>query len=337
MRNDKTLLSQEEEQLHGHRIQTAAAASEVIIEIADKFIVENGSSHISSEILEIKEGKKNIEFNFVKIGEIGELLLLAQTDLTSAESKSISENLEVVKEGHVSKEEMITRNRGLVRKLASTHINQNVPLEDLTQAGSEGLMRAVEKFDPNLGYKFSTYASNWIKSSINRHVDEQHAIHVPEYQLQKIARIKKVHDELQKATGQTPQLEIVAEECGMDVREVQKLLTIQRDATSLDGPVSGGDTTLGGLIIDKRSKSVEESVEEAIANEEVRNAIGALKQADQEIIISRFGLDGKGKKTFEEIGKRQGITKQAVALRVQKILVQLEKFEAIRALHKTNE
>tara|TARA_B100001250_G_scaffold291025_1_gene252755 strand:- start:111 stop:1124 length:1014 start_codon:yes stop_codon:yes gene_type:complete len=337
MRNDKTLLSREEEQFHGHRIQTAAVASKAIIKITKKFIDENRSSTTSSEILEIMEAKKNIEFNFVKIGEIGELLLLAQTHLTSAESKSISENLEVVKEGHVSKDEMITRNRGLVRKLASTHINQNVPLDDLTQVGTEGLMRAVEKFDPNRGYKFSTYARDWIKSSINRYVDDQHTIQVPEYQLHKIARIRKVQDELLQATGQTPQLEIVAEECGMDVREVEKLLAIQRDARSLDGPVGGGDTTLGGLIIDTGSKSVEELVEEAMANGELRNAIEALKQADQEIIISRFGLDGKGKKTLEEIGKRQGITKQAVALRVQKILVQLGTFEAIRALHKTYE
>ena len=94
MRNNKTLLSREEEQLHGLRIQTAAVASKIILKAAKKFITENETSPTGSEILEIMKAKKNIEFNFVKIGELGELLLTTQTHLTHAGSKSIKENLE---------------------------------------------------------------------------------------------------------------------------------------------------------------------------------------------------------------------------------------------------
>jgi len=337
MRNDKTLLSREEEQLHGLRIQTAAAASEVIIEIADKFIIENGSSRISSEILEIKEGKKFLEFNFVKIGEIGELLFLIQKHLTPAESKSIHENLQIVKEGRISKDEMITRNRGLVRKLASTHINQNVPLDDLTQVGTEGLMRAVEKFDPNRGYKFSTYARDWIKQTINRYVDDQHTIKVPEYQLNRIARIRKVQNELLQETGQEPVLAIVAEKCDMTVHEVEELLTIKRDAVSLNKPVGEGDSDLGEFIPDEVSISPESAADEAMVKEEVRKALDELSQTDREVIVRRFALDGGKSATLEEIGKSQGISKEAVRLKIKRIMLKLATFPGISNLEEMGE
>ncbi len=337
MRNDKTLLSREEEQLHGLRIQTAAAASEVIIEIADKFIVENGSSPISSEILEIKEGKKFLEFNFVKIGEIGELLFSIQKHLTPAESKLIHESLQIVKEGRISKDEMITRNRGLVRKLASTHINQNVPLDDLTQVGTEGLMRAVEKFDPNRGYKFSTYARDWIKQTINRYVDDQHTIKVPEYQLNRIARIRKVQNELLQETGQEPVLAIVAEKCDMTVHEVEELLTIKRDAVSLNKPVGEGDSDLGEFIPDDVSISPESAADEAMVKEEVRKALDELPQADREVIVRRFALDGGKSATLEEIGRSQGISKEAVRLKIKRIMLKLATFPGISNLEEMGE
>ena len=337
MRNDKTLLSREEEQLHGLRIQTAAAASDVIIEIADKFIVENGSSHISSEIIEIKEGKKFLQFNFVKIGEIGELLLSDQRHLTPTESQSIHDNLEIVKEGRISKEKMITCNVRLVRKFARLHINQNIPIDDLTQVGTEGLMRAVEKFDPNRGYKFSTYARDWIKQTMNRFADDQHAIIVPEYQLNKISRIRKVQDELLQANGQTPALEIVAEECGMTVHEVRKLLTIRRDAVSLSNPVGEGGSNIGELIPDEESISPQEAADEAMVKEAVRNALGEIPPKDREVIVRRFALNGGKEETLEEIGKSQGISKEAVRLKINRITRKLATLPGLSNLEEMGE
>ncbi len=337
MRNNKTLLSREEEQLHGLRIQTAAVASKVILKAAKKFITENETSPTGSEILEIMKAKKNIEFNFVKIGEIGELLLTTQTHLTHAGSKSIKENLEIVKEGNVSKDEMIIRNQGLVRKLASTHINQNVPIDDLTQVGTEGLLRAVEKFDPNRGYKFSTYARAWIKQTINRYVDDQHMIKVPEYQLNKIARIRKVQDELIQETGQEPVLAIVAEKCDMTVREVEELLTIKRDAVSLNKKVGEGDSDLGELIPDEVSISPETAADEAMVKEEVRKALDELPQTDREVIVKRFAFDGGKTATLEEIGKSQGITKEAVRQKIKRIIQKLSSIPGIRNLEEIGE
>ena len=336
MGNDKTLLSREEEQLHGLRIQTAAAASEVIIEIADKFIIENGSSRISSEILEIKEGKKFLEFNFVKIGEIGELLLSDQRHLTPAESQSIHENLEIVKEGWISKEKMITCNVRLVRKFARNHINQNIPIEDLTQVGTEGLMRAVEKFDPNRGYKFSTYARDWIKQTMNRFADDQHAIVVPEYQLNKISRIRKVQDALLQANGQAPALEIVAEECGMTVHEVRKLLTIRRDAVSLATPTREGGPNIGELIPGK-GISPQDAADKEMVKELVRNALGGIPPKDREVIVRRFALNGGEEETLEAIGKSQGISKEAVRLKINRIMLKLATFPGLSNLEEMGE
>ncbi len=330
-------MSREEERFHGRRIQTAAVASEIILRIAKKFIEENGSSPTSSEMQEIIEGKKHIEVNFVKIGEIGELLLSDQTHLTSAESKSIKENLEIVKDGSISKDEMITRNRGLVRKLASAHINQNVPIDDLTQVGTEGLMRAVEKFDPNRGYKFSTYARDWIKQTINRYVDDQHLIRVPEYQLNKIARIRKVQSELLQETGQEPALATVAKECDMAVDEVEKLLTIKRDAVSLDKPVGEGDSDLGRQIPDETSISPESAADKAMVKEEVRKALDELPQTDREVIVRRFAFGGGKRETLEEIGKSQGISKEAVRLKINRIIRKLATFPGISNLEEIGE
>ncbi|MEG3586341.1 MAG: sigma-70 family RNA polymerase sigma factor [Actinomycetota bacterium] len=336
MGNDKTLLSREEERVHGLRIQTAAVASEEILKIAKQFIVENENSPIGSEIQEIMEAKKNIEFNFVRIGEIGALLLLVQTHLNSTESNSINENLEIVKQGNISKDQMITRNRGLVRKLASNHINQNVPIDDLTQVGTEGLIRAVEKFDPNRGYKFSTYARDWIKQTINRYVDDQHAIKVPEYQLNRIARIRKVQNELLQETGQEPLLAFVAERCDMTVQEVEELLTIKRDAISLNKPVGEGNSDLGELIADNGSISPETAADEAMVKEEVRKALDELPETDREVIVRRFALDGGKTATLQEIGESQGISKEAVRLKIKRIMRKLASFPEISNLGKTD-
>ena len=123
-----------------------------------------------SDLIEI-HNRPNYLLDIVNtLGKKNLVLYFHNDPLTMTGSKSIKENLEIVKEGNVSKDEMIIRNQGLVRKLASTHINQNVPIDDLTQVGTEGLLRAVEKFAPNRGYKFSTYARAWIKQTINQSI-----------------------------------------------------------------------------------------------------------------------------------------------------------------------
>ncbi|MDP6146034.1 MAG: RNA polymerase sigma factor RpoD/SigA [Acidimicrobiales bacterium] len=337
MKNDKRLLTQAEERSHGLQIQKAAIASKEILEVFNQAVSENPRSSKFVHIQETIASSKNFEFNFLKILEMGETILSEDVKLTSVQSEILRENLKIVTYGKASKEEMINRNQGLVRKLASTHINQIVPLDDLTQAGNIGLIRAVEKFDPLLGNKFSTYARNWIKQTINRYVDEQHTIKVPEYLRNKIARIKKVQNEILQATGEEASLAQIADEAEMTEAEVEQLLSIKQDAVSLNKAIGEGDSELEDLIQDKQGPSPEEEADKAMVKDSLRRALNELSEAEREVIVQRFSLDGGKKATLEEIGSSQGISKEAVRLKLQRIIRKLASSQVLKNLNETDD
>ena len=261
MITDKRLLSQDEEKTYATQIQNAAQASCQILRVAESFITLNPNSEPASLIKPIIETSKNLEYNFVKIQDISEVLLSELPPGEESGRDLVQANLEQIESGKESKDQMIIRNQGLVRKLASTHLSQKVPIDDLIQAGNIGLVRAVEKFDPDRGNKFSTYARAWIKQTINRYVDEQHTIKIPEYQRNKISRIRKVQNELLQATGKEAPLSIVATECEMTENQVETLLAIKQDAISLNKSIGEGESDLEDMIEDEESPSPEAAAE----------------------------------------------------------------------------
>lgn len=337
MRNDKKLLSINEERTHGTQIQTAASHSLEILRVVQDFVTKNQKSQIANQVQAIIDASQNIEYNFVKVLEISAIFLSNHKFLDVNQVETINQHLAIVEKGKSSKEVMISRNQGLVHKLASSHLNQKVPLDDLIQAGNLGLMRAVEKFDPNRGNKFSTYARDWIKQTINRYVDEQHTIKIPEYQRNKITRIRKIQNSILQATGKEPSLSIVAAECDMSEREVEELLTIKQDAVSLNKAVGEGESDLEDLIQDQMSPSPESAAEETMVKNELRKALNELSEAEQEVIVKRFSLDGGDKATLEEIGESQGISKEAVRLKIQRLLRKLALSPGLRSLDELND
>ena len=335
---EKKLLTRAEEKAHGLQIQAAAKASEEILEIVIAFLQKHPEIKLPPELDSSIKTDKNLEFNFVKILEIGRSVLSYAESLNYSEAEKLRGNLKIVTLGRESKDEMIVRNQGLVVKLALTHLSQHVPLDDLTQAGNIGLVRAVEKFNPSkFENRFSSYARDWIKQTISRYVDEQHTIKVPEYQRNKISRIKKVQNEILLATGQEPPLAAVAEECEMSEAEVENLLAIKQDAVSLNKTIGEGDSNLEDMIQDKESISPEKSADEAMVKEEIRKALSELSDNEREVIFKRFPLDGGKEATLEEIGNSQGISKEAVRLKIQRLLKKLSLSPALKNLNELEE
>jgi RNA polymerase primary sigma factor len=330
----KRLLSQDEEITHGTQIQIAAKASFEILQEAESFIASNPSSKSVRNMRSTIEESKNLEFNFVKIQNIGKVLLSEMSPASENGKELIQRNLEKVHIGKWSKDQMIIRNQGLVRKLASSHLSRNVPLDDLIQAGNIGLVRAVEKFDPTRGNKFSTYARDWIKQTINRYVDEQHTIKIPEYQRNKISRIRKVQNELLQATGKEAPLSIVAAECEMTENQVETLLTIKQDAVSLNKSFGEGESDLEDFIEDQDSPSPEAAAEEIMIKEELKKALEVLTDDEKEVIIRRFALNGEKEATLEEIGDYLGLSKEAVRLKIQRLLKKLATSTALQEIGK---
>ena len=160
------------------------------------------SSETTLRIRLIIDKSKNLEYNFKKIEEISKVLIAELSPESGAKEQLLRSNLEKVKEGGWAKGQMIVRNQGLVRKLAMTHSSFNyVAKDDLIQQETRASIRAVEKFDPNMGNKCLQLTLDWIKQTINRYVDEQDTIKVPEYLRNKIMRIRKAQNTYFQAMG----------------------------------------------------------------------------------------------------------------------------------------
>ena len=332
MSNNKQLLTKDEEISHGTKIQIAAQASKNILREAQAFVQSEASSETALHIQLLINKSKNIEYNFKRIEEISKALLAELTPSSEAKRQLIKTNLEKVKVGGSSKEEMIIRNQGLVRKLALTHSSKYVSRDDLIQQGNEGLIRAVEKFDPDLGNKFSTYARAWIMQTINRYVDEQHTIKIPEYLRNKIMRIRKAQNSYLQSTGQEAPITMLASECEMSESEVRALLSIKPDAVSINKSFGEGESDMEGFIKDEKSLTPEKAADENMVKGNIKSSLDALDPDERLVLIRRHGLDGKGKATLKEIGDDLGISKEAVRLKEQRVLKKLRMSSELQPL-----
>ena len=287
-------------------------------------------------LAEIETDKATMEFESFYSGVLLHIGLdegaSAPVDSVLAAIGKEGTNLEKVKVGGSSKEEMIIRNQGLVRKLALTHSSKYVSRDDLIQQGNEGLIRAVEKFDPDLGNKFSTYARAWIMQTINRYADEQHTIKIPEYLRNKIMRIRKAQNSYLQSTGQEAPVTVLASECEMSESEVRALLSIKPDAVSINKSFGEGESDMEGFIKDEKSLTPEKAADENMVKGKIKRSLDALDPDERLVLIRRHGLDGKGKATLQEIGDDLGISKEAVRLKEQRVLKKLRMSSELQPL-----
>ncbi len=213
-----------------------------------------------------------------------------------------------------ARDQMISANLRLVVKIAHDYSNFGLPLLDLISEGNIGLVKAVERFDPDKGGKLSTYAAWWIKQSIKRALANQSkTIRLPVHLVDKISRMRRVTAELADELEREPSDEEIGYAMGMPVNKVAHLKSVSVRPSSLDAPVGEDESScFGDLVGDESQATPFEDLHEKSLSEDVRNIIDGLDEREAEIIRLRFGLDGNRPLTLEEVGEKFGVTRERV-------------------------
>ncbi|MEU7635487.1 MULTISPECIES: sigma-70 family RNA polymerase sigma factor [unclassified Streptomyces] len=229
--------------------------------------------------------------------------------------------------GERAKDVFIRSNLRLVVAVARRYPRSGLPLLDLIQEGNAGLVRAVEKFDYAKGFKFSTYATWWIRQAITRSIaDQSRTIRLPVHLVEELGRIRRVQREFNRENGRDPEPEEVAGELGSTASRVTDVLDWARDPVSLNMSVDDdGDTQFGDLLEDTSAASPEQSVLTLLRSEELEDLIDRLDQRTASIIRSRYGIEDGRERTLTEVGKQHGLTRERIRQIEKHALLELKR------------
>lgn len=232
-----------------------------------------------------------------------------------------------------AKEQLVNSNLRLVISNARKYQGLDLPLLDLIQEGILGLIRAAEKFDYRRGYKFSTYATFWIRESIQRGIaNRARTIRIPVHIGQRERRIDRAHRELTAKLGREPTDEEVAEAAQLSLREVQDARDAARVVTSLDRPVGEEEETPLGALLESGERTPEEEVEISLRQDAVRHALERLPEREREVVRLRYGIDGDDPTPLREAGRRLGISAEEVRRLERRALEELAESRELDSL-----
>lgn len=262
--------------------------------------------------------RENTEFKDIEYIEDENTLRRYLREMGNIPMVTMEEEVELAKkiaEGdEEAKKRLINANLRLVVSIAKKYTNRGLQLEDLIQEGNLGLLKAIEKYDYTKGYKFSTYATWWIRQAITRAIaDQSKTIRIPMHIIEMTSNYLRIHKELTNQLGREPTLEEIAVEMQLPEEKVSSIIMMNKDTLSLESPINSEDTAiLGDFIPDTNQESPEDMVCRDMLKIHLKEVLDTLTEREKMILIYRFGLYGHKPETLEEVGKRFNVTRERI-------------------------
>jgi len=271
--------------------------------------IAEGTSDLEKELESLSKMEETEVNDPVRmyLKEIGRIPLLKREEEISLAQGVERGNLD-------SKAKLTKSNLRLVVSIAKKYMGRGMSFLDLIQEGNKGLIRAVEKYDWTKGFKFSTYATWWIRQAITRAIaDQARTIRIPVHMVETINKLIRTQRKLMQDLGREPTDEEVAAELETDAEKVREILKIAQKTTSLETPIGDDeDSLLGDFIPDERQATPYEATSKQLMHENLEDALGSLTERESKVLRMRFGLDGSKPLTLEEVGKVFGVTRERI-------------------------
>ena len=300
----------------------------VLADLSDEWLIEDEEEEI---ILEDQTYLDDIADDSVRLylREIGKIPLLSAEEELALANRVVAGDRE-------AKDQMAEANMRLVVSIAKRYVGRGLDLLDLIQEGNTGLLRAVEKFDPDKGFKFSTYATWWIRQAITRAIaDQARTIRIPVHMVETINKLLRSQRRLTQEYNREPSNAEIAREMEIDEAKVEHIMKIKQDISSLDASIRDDEeeSVLADFIEDEDTITPEESATGQLLKEQVKDMLSALTEREQKILKLRFGLEDGKQHTLEEVGQEFSVTRERIRQIEAKALAKLRKHKDARKLH----
>ncbi len=293
-------------------------------------LLDKGKESVDEEVapkldLSIKTSTSDSVRSYLR--EIGKVRLL-----TAEEEVALAKRIE--RNDMEAKRQLTEANLRLVVSIARRYTGRGMLFLDLIQEGNLGLIRAVEKFDYRKGFKFSTYATWWIRQAVTRALaDQARTIRIPVHMVETINKLIRVQRQLLQDAGREPTPEEIGAEMGISPQRVREIMKMSQDPVSLENPVGDeGDSQLGDFVEDERAVVPLEAVGEVMQREQLTAVLGTLTRRERKVIELRFGLSGGHPRTLEEVGQEFGVTRERIRQIEVKTMAKLKSYRESQRL-----